>query len=257
VPYKTLSRDIRAVIRDVQYATDNHLAAWNMNKFYYNLESKDARSGKNFYDIMAHAYKEGDTEAYQQMRKELAEIPLKSSFGVSQETITENIEKRGGDIVVGSQLWCIDAQAAFCLDSFNKSMTVEPELARICRKTGRTSFVPSAFEDGFSTGTKDGEGNTIKAELTSAQIEASAEESGEFAYRTLTEMFSSSEWKQMTIEEQEYAIKKTYEYSKVRSRAKLYDTYNITENVFRDLYSENALPKHTADKLIRYAKEKK
>lgn len=251
IPYKTLSRDIRAVIRDVQYATDNHLAAWNMNKLYYNIDSSSARSGKNFYDIMAHAYKEGDTEAYQQMRKELAEIPTSSSFGVSQKTITDNIEKRGGEVTVGSQLWYVDLQSSFHLEYFNKGMVPERMITEVYRKTKDNSVLPSPPSNTFTVN-----GESVKIE-DPIQQEQFAAEVGDFSYMILVNMASSDGYKNLTDAQKQYAIEKAYDYARRRSRKRLYSAYDMGENLFKELYEKNAAPSSVASGILGKAKEKK
>ena len=251
IPYKTLSRDIRAVFRNFYNATDNHLAAWNMNKLYYNIDSSSARSGKNFYDIMAHAYKEGDTEAYQQMRKELAEIPTSSSFGVSQKTITDNIEKRGGEVTVGSQLWYVDLQSSFHLDYFNKGMVPERMITEVYRKTKDNSVLPSPPSNTF---TVNGESVEIEDPI---QQELFAAEVGDFSYRILMNMASSDAYRNLNDAQKQYAIEKVYDYARKRSRKKLYKDYDMNNNAFTELFGKNATPSDVSNAILKMARDKK
>ena len=251
VPYKTLSRDIRAICRDVFYATDNHLAAWNMNKVYYNLGDSSARSGKYFYDILAHAYKEGDAEAYAVMRKELAEIPMSSSFGVSQDTITTNIEKRGGTVEVGSQLWYIDLQAAFHLETFNKDMKAEKLITDVYRLTGANSVLPKAPSNSFTVA-----GETVKID-DPVRYQAFAEEVGEFSYMVLVNMSSAKGYGALTDEQKQAAIEKAYDYARKRGRKNLYSDYNMANNLFGELYGKNATPSAVAGAILTEVQKKK
>ena len=281
LPTYRMFKDAGALVRFGMSATDNHMARWEYNKLFYNLRNSDARSGKYFYDIMAHAYKEGDTAAYQQMRDELSEIPLKSSFGVSQNTITNAIEDRGGKIEVGSALWYIDLQAAFCLDGFKQNHAVEQVITEVYKATNNSSVLPSpagltwnktvdygSMEDaeqaqkevtlqipGVEYETQVVEGK-LKYSFRIADVfkqEAFVEEAGQFSYDILYSLLLNEKFRSLDDFRKSTVIRNAYSYAKERSRKNLYSDYEMGSNVRKKLYSENATPAEVGKVLVEDA----
>jgi hypothetical protein len=268
LPTYRLFKDAGALVRFGMSATDSHMARWEFNKLFYNLDNSSARSGKYFFDTMAHAYKEGDTEAYQQMRKELAAIPMKSSFGVSQSTITDAIEKRGGEIEVGSDLWYIDLQAAFALDGFKQNHVVEQVITEVYKATNNSSVLPSPA--GF-TWTKTETFDTIEEAkeaqrgfdlaISGVKIETEVvenklktafaiddiflqedytRESGQFAYDVLYSLTLNEKFHALNDLQKSEVIRNVYSYSKARSKKNIYADYNISGKLEKQLYADNA-----------------
>lgn len=251
ISYNRFAKGVGSAIRNTMSATDNYLARWEFNKIWYRLENTSARSNKYFYDIMADAYKAGDTEAYAIMRKELSEVINDSgSVGVSASTITNAIEKRGGKIEVGSDLWYIDLQAGFDLDSFNTSMKVEKMITAVYSATNEDSILPSSISNSFTVNKK-----TVKVE-DPIEYQAFAEEAGDFSYMILTNMESSDAYKKLDDQQKVYAIKQAYEYARKRARKNYSSAYDFNNKTYTELYEDGATPATVAKEILSKAEDK-
>jgi hypothetical protein len=251
IPAKTFRRDLTAIYRTVLQATDSYNMQWELNKMLYNINSSTARTQKGFFDIMARAAKAGDTEAYKRMSDDLEEIIGSSSVGIKRSTIASQLEKRGYEPEIGSDIWYIDLQAGFDLDTFNTGMQAERMITDLYRKTKESSLLPKSPSDSFTVN-----GETVKIS-DPLEYQAFAEEVGDFSYMILVNMASSDGYKNLTDSQKQYAIEKAYDYARRRSRKKLYSAYDMGENLFKELYEKNAAPSSVASGILGKAKEKK
>ena len=251
IPAKTFRRDLTAIYRTVLQATDSYNMQWELNKMLYNINSSTARTQKGFFDIMARAAKAGDTEAYKRMSDDLEEIIGSGSVGIKRSTITSQLEKRGYEPEIGSDIWYIDLQAGFDLDTFNTGMQAERMITDLYRKTKESSLLPKSPSDSFTVS-----GETVKIS-DPLEYQAFAEEVGDFSYMILVNMASSDGYKNLTDAQKQYAIEKAYDYARRRSRKRLYSAYDMGENLFKELYEKNAAPSSVASGILGKAKEKK
>lgn len=251
VPAKTLRRDLTAVARTVLQATDSYNVQWELNKLLYNINSSSARTQKGFFDIMAKAARAGDTEAYKRMSDDLETILTTSSVGIKRSTILSQLKKRGYEPEVGSELWYIDLQAGFDLDTFNPNMTAEKMITDVYRKTGSDSVLPQSPSNSFSVN-----GETVKIS-DPLEYQAFAEEVGDYSYQILVNMAASDAYNALADSQKEYAIEKAYDYARKRSRKKLYAEYDMNNTLFTELYEKNASPSAAANGIIGKAKEQK
>lgn len=251
IPAKTFRRDLTAIYRTVLQATDSYNMQWELSKMLYNINSSTARTQKGFFDIMARAAKAGDTEAYKRMSDDLEEIIGSGSVGIKRSTITSQLEKRGYEPEIGSDIWYIDLQAGFDLDTFNTGMQAERMITDLYRKTKESSLLPKSPSDSFTVS-----GETVKIS-DPLEYQAFAEEVGDFSYMILVNMASSDGYKNLTDAQKQYAIEKAYDYARRRSRKKLYSAYDMGENLFKELYEKNAAPSSVASGILGKAKEKK
>ena len=251
IPAKTLRRDLTAVYRTFIQATDNYNLQWELNKALYNINSSSARTQKGFFDIMAKAAQAGDTEAYERMSKDFEDIITSSSVGIKRSDILEQLEKRGYEIEVGSDLWYIDLQAGFDLDSFNPGMKAERMITEVYRKTEDDSILPKSPSNNFTVA-----GESIKID-DPIQYQAFAEEVGDYSYMVLVNMASLESYKNLTDEQKASAIAKAYDYARRRSRKNLYGEYDMGSNVFKGLYEEKANPSDAAKAIVKDIRETK
>ena len=251
IPAKTFRRDLTAIYRTVLQATDSYNMQWELNKMLYNINSNTARTQKGFFDIMARAAKAGDTEAYKRMSDDLEEIIGSGSVGIKRSTITSQLEKRGYEPEIGSDIWYIDLQAGFDLDTFNTGMQAERMITDLYRKTKESSLIPKSPSDSFTVS-----GETVKIS-DPLEYQAFAEEVGDFSYMILVNMASSDGYKNLTDAQKQYAIEKAYDYARRRSRKRLYSAYDMGENLFKELYEKNAAPSSVASGILGKAREKK
>jgi len=206
---------------------------------------------------------------------------MKSSFGVSQSTITDAIEKRGGEIEVGSDLWYIDLQAAFCLDGFKQNHAVEQVITEVYKATNNSSVLPSpagltwnktvdygSMEDaeqaqkevtlqipGVEYETQVVEGK-LKYSFRIADVfkqEAFVEEAGQFSYDILYSLLLNEKFRSLDDFRKSTVIRNAYSYAKERSRKNLYSDYEMGSNVRKKLYSENATPAEVGKVLVEDA----
>lgn len=282
IPANTIRRQLSAVYRSIIELTDNYEAQWEYNKMLYNLENSNARAQKYFYDIMAAAYKAGDTEAYRAMQEDLNEIVSDTPSIVSVESVEKAIKKRGGEVEVGSDLWYVDVQSRFYLDNYVKGNKVENFLAatyRIALKAGmaeddiKTKLLLSMPESSgtfISTEKPDGKYSYKEIEpedkkgpvfyrIDSVGYEEYIHDVGLLSYKVLTELRSSSNqraWDSLTPGQQVYAINKVYDYAKSIYKSEYDSGCGGLENWMKDLYKKKAGQAEIASAVIALAKSK-
>jgi hypothetical protein len=247
IPAKTLRRDITAVVRTIAQGVDGYAFQWEMNKLLYNINSSSARNQKGFFDIMAKAAKTGDTEAYRRMSDDLESIIKSGSVGIQRDTITSQLEKRGYEPEVGSDIWYIDLQAGFDLDTFNPNMTAEKMITEVYRTTKSDDVIPKSPSNTFTVG-----GEQVKISDV-VEYQAFAEEIGEYSYMVLVNMASSEAYKKLTDDQKVYAIKTAYDYARKRSRKNLRAEYSFGNKLFEQLYDAGATPADAAKGILAKA----
>lgn len=250
IPVRTIRRDLTAVYRAGIQATDSYVEQWELNKMLYNVSNTSARSQKNFYDIMAKAAQAGDTEAYKYMSDDLESIITSSSVGVKRSTIMSALQQRGYEPEIGSDIWYIDLQAGFDLESFNTSMKVEKMITSVYSKTKDDSILPSSISNSFTVNKE-----TVKVS-DPIKYQSFATDAGDFAYMILTNMDSNSDYKGLDDNQKAYAIKQAYTYARARARKRYNSGYKITSNAYAELYESNAAPSEVAREIIWKAEEK-
>lgn len=233
IPLKTMRRQVAGTLRGVMDITNSDWAKWQYNKLYYNLENGTARSQKNFYDILASAYKRGDTETYERMRKELNDIVTGSSTLVDSKTIVQNIERRGGNVQPGDPLWNVEVQARFRLDTPVKGWKNENFLTGVYKQAEAAGIKDEECKKVLysmpDNETKDEDGEKIK--MTPAQYDQFTSDCGDLAYKLVSQLSSASNakaWSALTIDQQLYAIEKVYDYSKRKFRKDINPNLDIS-----------------------------
>lgn len=236
VPAYTIKRLINVPVRLGLKFTQHYEGQWEFNKLLYNLENASARNSKNFYDIMLSAYDAGDTEAYKKMRQELNDIVNVGSTGtaaiIKADEIDKAITDRGGKTEVGSDLWYIDVQSRFRLDSYVSDKKVESLLAAVYKKA-LTEYpddadsilldIPAAYS---YTSAENGE----EIKMSAAEYEDYADNVGQLCYKTLKELTSSSykqKWAALSMEQQMNVIENIYKCAKAVYKKDYYPEYNI------------------------------
>lgn len=242
VPLPTLRRQVSAMGRTILEHTDNYEAQWDYARFLYNLENGSARTQKQFYNIMAAAYKAGDVEAYRYMLNDLKNTQTgKKTIGVSWNKMKKYIEDRGGEYEIGSDLWLVSIQAEFNLPSFNPSMKVESSIAKIYKNAlaekvknpGRAlPSTPALYsynkvdEDGNDI--LDENGDPVKVEMTLAEYEDFIADVGRLSYNILLALQGQGQFKNLSAEEQVYCLDKAYDFAARYYRSKFNPDYNLS-----------------------------
>jgi hypothetical protein len=277
IPLPTLRKQFAAMYRSAIELTDNYTLQWEYNKVLYNLENASARSQKGFYDIMAAAYKAGDTEAYENMRRELNTIISGTPASIKANSITDAIEKRGGEVKVGSDLWYVDIQSRFRLPTANNNTKVEQFLTKTyldLEKAGiddsnsvfltdasaysyeieKDVAAPKKYD--YSIVEKDGK---EYYKMSSAGYAEYLDDVGLLSYQVLRELSSSSNsnrWEQLTTEQKQWAIEQVYAYAKAKYKKDFNSSYEFTSNYMKDLYKSKAGQSEIAKKILKEAKSK-
>ncbi len=260
IPLPTLRRQVSAMGRAILEYTDNYEAQWDYARFLYNLENGAARSQKQFYDIMAAAYKAGDTEAYQYMLNDLKNTQTgKKTIGVSWNKMKKYIEDRGGKYEVGSDLWNVSLQAEFNLSSLDRTMKAERTITEVynrCIEAGMdedaaTKVIYKAPENGNFI--LDGE----EIEMSLAESTEYIHNVGELAHGILRCFKDDYRWaNMMSLLEQSFALQKASEFAKMYYKKKHNSAYKLDSWMER-LYERKINCKEIASAVIKYAMDKK
>ena len=256
IPANTLRRDINAAIRTVLYYTQNivpanNLARWQINKIYYNLGNKSARTEKYFYDILVDAYNQENKTAYNIMREDL------DKMGIQSKDIVDIIEKRGGVIKPGSSVWNTEVQARFDLPTKSTGNKVEQMVTRVytaCQKIDtldENKALPKRPDKYYYTN-DDGD----KVEMTTQEYDKFVEDVGVLRYKLCAEMAASNGWSKLNAEQQLYALTKAYDFAARYYRQKFNKNYNSGDTWMKELYGTQFRNKEVASTIISKAFKK-
>lgn len=256
IPANTLRRDINAAIRTVLYYTQNivpanNLARWQINKIYYNLGNKSARTEKYFYDILVDAYNQEDKTAYNIMREDL------DKMGIQSKEIVGIIEKRGGVIKPGTSVWNTEVQARFDLPTKSTGNKVEQMVTRVytaCQKIDtldENKALPKRPDKYYYTN-DDGD----KVEMTTQEYDKFVEDVGVLRYKLCAEMAASNGWSKLNAEQQLYALTKAYDFAARYYRQKFNKDYNSGDTWMKELYGTQFRNKEVASTIISKAFKK-
>ncbi len=256
VPANTLRRDTNAAIRTVLYYAQNvipasNIARWELNKLYYNLGNKSARTEKYFYDILVDAYNQEDKTAYNIMREDL------DKMGIQSKEIVGIIEKRGGMIKPGTSVWNTEVQARFDLPTKSTGNKVEQMVTRVytaCQKIDtldENKALPKRPDKYYYTN-DDGD----KVEMTTQEYDKFVEDVGVLRYKLCAEMAASNGWSKLNAEQQLYALTKAYDFAARYYRQKFNKDYNSGDTWMKDLYGTQFRNKEVASTIISKAFKK-
>lgn len=256
VPANTLRRDTNAAIRTVLYYAQNvipasNIARWELNKLYYNLGNKSARTEKYFYDILVDAYNQEDKTAYNIMRENL------DKMGIQSKEIVGIIEKRGGMIKPGTSVWNTEVQARFDLPTKSTGNKVEQMVTRVytaCQKIDtldENKALPKRPDKYYYTN-DDGD----KVEMTTQEYDKFVEDVGVLRYKLCAEMAASNGWSKLNAEQQLYALTKAYDFAARYYRQKFNKDYNSGDTWMKDLYGTQFRNKEVASTIISKAFKK-
>lgn len=256
IPANTMRKDLNAALRTALYYTQdivpmNNIVRWEMNKLYYNLGNKSARTEKYFYDILIDAYNQEDKTAYNIMREDLDEM------GIQSKEIVEIIEKRSGAIKPGSSVWNTELQARFDLPTKSKSNQVEQMVARVyaaCQKIDtldESKALPKRPDKYFYT---DSHGN--KVEMSTQEYDKFVEDVGVLRYKLCAEFASSNAWSKLSAEQQLYAITKAYDFAARYYRQQFNTEYDSGDTWMKELYGKQLRIKDVATTIISKAFKK-
>lgn len=252
IPASTIRRDLNAALRTVLNASKDalpgsNLIRWNLNKLYYNLDNKSARSKKYFYDILYDAYENDDKEVYYKLRDELKEI------GVDSSEVTKAIEKNGGEIQPGTKAWRTELQAQFSLPSAGNERvdraieSVYVQCSKI-QSLDESEAIPST-PGKYSY--NDANGNKI--EMTDIEYSEFIENVGVMRYKLCAELTDSNNWSKLNAEQKLYALGKAYDFAARYYRQKFNEDYSSGDKWMRTLYGNSLNAKDVANTIIGQA----
>lgn len=256
IPANTMRKDLNAALRTALYYTQdivpmNNIVRWKMNKLYYNLGNKSARTEKYFYDILIDAYNQEDKTAYNIMREDLDEM------GIQSKEIVEIIEKRSGAIKPGSSVWNTELQARFDLPTKSTSSQVEQMVTRVyaaCQKidTLDESKALPKRPDKYSYTDSHGD----KVEMSTQEYDRFVEDVGVLRYKLCAEFASSNAWSKLSAEQQLYAITKAYDFAVRYYRQQFSAEYDSGDTWMKELYGKQLRIKDVATTIISKAFKK-
>lgn len=222
-----------------------------MNKLYYNLGNKSARTEKYFYDILIDAYNQEDKTAYNIMREDLDEM------GIQSKEIVEIIEKRSGAIKPGSSVWNTELQARFDLPTKSKSSQVEQMVTRVyaaCQKIDaldESKALPKRPDKYSYTDSR-----SDKVEMSTQEYDKFVEDVGVLRYKLCAEFASSNAWSKLIAEQQLYAITKAYDFAARYYRQQFNAEYDSGDTWMKELYGKQLRIKDVATTIISKAFKK-
>lgn len=239
IPGSTLKRDLSAIARTAVDATGAYVAQWELNKVYYNLGNANARTNKNFYDIMAKAYNAGDTEAYSYMLRDLRSIQTGAkAFGVPYSNINKYITEHGAKIVEGTDMWYVSLQAEYDLNTFVPNMKVEKLVTSVYQKAKNEkldNYENAIYKAPTTKANATFSVNKEDYEMTLEEFDDYIKNTGDFAYKITNALPSNYKWSSLSTAQQLYALEKTYEFSKAYWKKKLKPEYSAKSNWMDEL----------------------
>lgn len=259
IPGSTLKRDLSAIARTAVDATGAYVAQWELNKVYYNLGNANARTNKNFYDIMAKAYNAGDTEAYSYMLRDLRSIQTGAkAFGVPYSNINKYITEHGAKIVEGTDMWYVSLQAEYDLNTFVPNMKVEKLVTSVYQKAKNEkldNYENAIYKAPTTKANATFSVNKEDYEMTLEEFDDYIRNTGDFAYKITNALPSNYKWSSLNTAQQLYALEKTYEFSKAYWKKKLKPEYSAKSN-WMDELCDNKVDFQTYARIIINQAEK-
>ena len=242
IPLPTLRRQASAMVRTALEHTDSYDLQWRYAKILYNLENSFARTQKQFYNILAAAYKANDVADYQYMLNDLKNTQTgKNTIGISWNKMKKYIEDRGGKYEIGSDLWLVGVQAEFNLSSFNPAMKVETMLGKIYKSAISEGVknperalpsTPALYSynkvDENGNDVLDENGDPVKVEMTLAEYEDFIADVGKLSYNILLALQGQGQFKNLSAEEQVYCLDKAYDFAARYYRSKFNPDYDLS-----------------------------
>ena len=256
IPANTMRKDLNAALRTALYYTQdivpmNNIVRWKMNKLYYNLGNKSARTEKYFYDILIDAYNQEDKTAYNIMREDLDEM------GIQSKEIVEIIEKRSGAIKPGSSVWNTELQARFDLPTKSTSSQVEQMVTRVyaaCQKIDTLDESKALPKRPDKYSYTDSHGDEV--EMSTQEYDKFVEDVGVLRYKLCAEFASSNAWSKLSAEQQLYAITKAYDFAARYYRQQFSAEYDSGDTWMKELYGKQLRIKDVATTIISKAFKK-
>ena len=256
IPANTMRKDLNAALRTALYYTQdivpmNNIVRWKMNKLYYNLGNKSARTEKYFYDILIDAYNQEDKTAYNIMREDLDEM------GIQSKEIVEIIEKRSGAIKPGSSVWNTELQARFDLPTKSKSSQVEQMVTRVyaaCQKIDTLDESKALPKRPDKYSYTDSRGD--KVEMSTQEYDKFVEDVGVLRYKLCAELASNNAWGKLSAEQQLYALTKAYDFAARYYRQQFNTEYDSGDTWMKELYGKQLRIKDAATTILSKAFKK-
>lgn len=256
IPANTMRKDMNAALRTALYYTQdivpmNNIVRWELNKLYYNLGNKSARTERYFYDILIDAYNQEDKTAYNIMREDLDEM------GIQSKEIVEIIEKRSGAIKPSSSVWNTELQARFDLPTKSKSSQVEQMVTRVyaaCQKSDALDESKALPKRPDKYSYTDSHGD--KVEMSTQEYDKFVEDVGVLRYKLCAEFASSNAWSKLSAEQQLYAITKAYDFAARYYRQQFNAEYDSGDTWMKELYGKQPRIKDVATTIISKAFKK-
>lgn len=256
IPANTMRKDLNAALRTALYYTQdivpmNNIVRWKMNKLYYNLGNKSARTEKYFYDILIDAYNQEDKTAYNIMREDLDEM------GIQSKEIVEIIEKRSGAIKPGSSVWNTELQARFDLPTKSKSSQVEQMVTRVyaaCQKIDTLDESKALPKRPDKYSYTDSRGD--KVEMSTQEYDKFVENVGVLRYKLCAELASNNAWGKLSAEQQLYALTKAYDFAARYYRQQFNTEYDSGDTWMKELYGKQLRIKDVATTILSKAFKK-
>lgn len=256
IPANTMRKDLNAALRTALYYTQdivpmNNIVRWEINKLYYNLGNKSARTEKYFYDILIDAYNQEDKTAYNIMREDLDEM------GIQSKEIVEIIEKRSGAIKPGSSVWNTELQARFDLPTKSTSSKVENMVTRVyaaCQKIDALDESKALPKRPDKYSYTDSHGD--KVEMSTQEYDKFVEDVGVLRYKLCAELSSSNAWSKLNVEQQLYAITKAYDFAARYYRQQFNAEYDSGDTWMKELYGKQLRIKDVSTTIISKAFKK-
>lgn len=229
---KNIVRELRSIVWNTMSLSNSYEAQWEYLKLNYELGENTARQKKGYYDVLAKAYKAGDTEAYKRFRDEL------KGYGIDSDKIADEIDKRGGDIYSAKdgELYYIDLQSRWGIDGDPGNYTAEKIVSDV---RGRSSDPAGFYYDAPKKySKKDSDGKTVT--MTEDEHLDFIDYSGKLARRLTIDLSKAKGWNDLTADQQVSACEKAWEYAKIAGRVRWVDTKDGVTYKFSKKWQETA-----------------
>nr|DAK92788.1 MAG TPA: nuclease [Caudoviricetes sp.] len=210
VPLKNINRTLVNVVKAFNHATDNYVAEYNLQRFFYNPKSSSARERYEFASLLADAYDAGDIRSYEYMVEDL------KKSGVDVRAIVTSMSKDHGEELdtgkstlvrwkTGSDGWYTAMQSIFGRN-MNDPRATEDEITRLYSATGDTAVLPK-FKSGTYTVDKE------DRKFTGEKLDEFTDSYGTMLYEILNAMRNSPRYKSASDKDKAYWVAQADKYA--------------------------------------------
>ena len=226
VPLKNILRTLRNSAKLIVHTSNDYVAEYKFEKWFYNPRNATARDKYGFADILTKAYLSGDEKAFTEIKNDMNRLGVSSSAiirSIIKTAYPEDAEGTNGALKAykpGSEAWNLTLKAIYDRD-LDAPMGLENEITRLYEETGNSDALPNFPTNTFSV---NGEDYTMEG-LVYTQY---SEDYAQRLYECQTAIRNTNEYREADDEQKAWWMKKAESVIGAILKHGVNQDYNVT-----------------------------